>query len=451
MTENTVRCAIYTRKSSEDGLEQDFNSLHAQREACAAYVLSQASEGWSQLADEYDDGGISGGTLERPALTRLLADIAAGKIDIVVVYKVDRLTRSLIDFAKLVEAFDAAGTSFVSITQSFNTTTSMGRLTLNMLLSFAQFEREVTAERIRDKLAASKAKGMWMGGVPPLGYKPAGRSLAIAEKDAQVVRDIYARYHTLGNVRLVAQQLKAQGIKVPNRKSGTGRALGGGSFSRGQINAILTNPVYAGDIGHKGTVYPGLHEPIIDRVTWDAVQQQIAGNRQGAREQQPSANTSPLAGKIVDAQGEPLLAVHSTKATTPKNEGSAERGSRRRYRYYVSKALQHGTRQDTQEGLRLPATEVETVIAGVIAGELDDPLGFAQRMRLMVEPSDLKVLNARCGDIAAKLRAGEFGIVGDLLSLVRIDTRHLEIILDVTAAGTALGMPLAPDAAPTVS
>ena len=201
----TERCAIYIRKSSEEGLEQDFNSLDAQREACAAYVLSQASQGWKLLPDCYDDGGLSGGTLERPALQRLLTDVKEGRIDIIVVYKVDRLTRSLLDFAKLVEAFDEAGVSFVSVTQSFNTTTSMGRLTLNMLLSFAQFEREVTAERIRDKIAQSKARGMWMGGTPPLGYEPDGRSLKIVESQAAIVREIYARYLQLGNVRILAE------------------------------------------------------------------------------------------------------------------------------------------------------------------------------------------------------------------------------------------------------
>ena len=205
-----VRCAIYTRKSSEEGLEQDFNSLHAQREACAAYILSQASEGWSLLNEEYDDGGLSGGTLERPALQRLLTDIEASKIDIVVVYKVDRLTRSLIDFARLVEIMDKAEVSFVSVTQSFNTTNSKGRLTLNMLLSFAQFEREVTAERIRDKIAASKAKGMWMGGVPPIGYEPHGRTLKIVEDHSAFVRGIFRRYLDLGNVRLAAEQMRAE-------------------------------------------------------------------------------------------------------------------------------------------------------------------------------------------------------------------------------------------------
>ena len=239
-----VRCAIYTRKSSEEGLEWDFNLLHAQREACAAYVLSQAREGWTLLPEAYDDGGISGGTLERPALQRLLADVAAGAVDNIVVYKVDRLTRSLLDFAKLVEAFDKAEVSFVSVPQSFNTTTSMGRLTLNMLLSFAQFEREVTAERIRDKIAASKAKGMWMGSTPPLGYRPDGRSLAIVEEHAAIVREIYARYLELGNVRRLADELERNGVRSPRRQRLTGTHFGGAVFSRGQLYAILKNPIY---------------------------------------------------------------------------------------------------------------------------------------------------------------------------------------------------------------
>jgi DNA invertase Pin-like site-specific DNA recombinase len=227
-----VRCAIYTRKSSEEGLEQDFNSLDAQFEACTAYIKSQASEGWVLNRDRYDDGGISGGTLEWPALQRLLEDIAARRIDIVVVYKVDRLTRSLFDFAKLVESFDQAGTSFVSITQSFNTTTSMGRLTLNMLLSFAQFEREVTAERIRDKIAQSKARGMWMGGTSPIGYRAEGRSLAILEEDAALIRRIFARYLELGNIRRLQNELESNGVLKPVRLSSTGRPHGGAPFNR---------------------------------------------------------------------------------------------------------------------------------------------------------------------------------------------------------------------------
>ncbi len=252
----TIRCAIYTRKSSDEGLEQDFNSLDAQREACAAYVLSQASEGWKLLPELYDDGGLSGGTLERPALQRLLADVKAGGIDIIVVYKVDRLTRSLLDFSKLVEALDEAGTSFVSVTQSFNTTTSMGRLTLNMLLSFAQFEREVTAERIRDKIAASKAKGMWMGGTPPLGYRPDGRSLAIIDDHACIVRDIFARYRKLGNVRLVANELASEGITSPPRVTTKGQSYGGCSFTRGQLYYMLRNPIYVGRHWAQGQSIP---------------------------------------------------------------------------------------------------------------------------------------------------------------------------------------------------
>lgn len=228
-----IRCAIYTRKSSDDGLEQDFNSLDAQREACSAFVRSQASLGWIELAERYDDGGFSGGTLDRPALKRLLGDVAAGYVDIVLVYKVDRLRRSLFDFAKLMDTLETAKASFASITQALNTTSSMGRLTLNMLLSFAQFEREVTAERIRDKLAASKAKGMSMGGVPPLGYRPDGRSLAVITEQAALVQHIFERYLVLGNVRRLAGELNEQGIIAPLRTTGTGRAIGGVAFTRG--------------------------------------------------------------------------------------------------------------------------------------------------------------------------------------------------------------------------
>jgi site-specific DNA recombinase len=282
------RCAIYTRKSSEEGLEQDFNSLDAQHEACAAYIKSQASEGWKLVRDRYDDGGISGGTLERSGLQRLLADIAAGHIDIVVVYKVDRLTRSLLDFAKLVEAFDKAGSSFVSITQSFNTTTSMGRLTLNMLLSFAQFEREVTAERIRDKIAQSKARGMWMGGTPPIGYRPDGRSLAIIEEDAAIVRTIFSRYAELGNVRLLAAELEGTGIRSPARNAGTGRAFGNRPFSRGQLYKILSNPSYIGRIDHGGRSHKANFKSIIDQAEWDAVQAILAANIKGERGPAPA-------------------------------------------------------------------------------------------------------------------------------------------------------------------
>jgi DNA invertase Pin-like site-specific DNA recombinase len=260
-----VRCAIYTRKSSEEGLEQAFNSLDAQREACEAYVRSQKHEGWSLLPDFYDDGGISGGTMERPALKRLLADIEAGRVDTVVVYKVDRLTRSLSDFSKIVSVFDARGVSFVSITQQFNTTTSMGRLTLNMLLSFAQFEREVTGERIRDKVAASKKKGMWMGGVVPLGYEVKDRKLIIHEAEAETVRFIYRRYTELGSVRLLAEDLKAQGIRGKAPVSPGGEVSSEGSIlARGALYRILSNRLYRGEVHLQGSHYPGEHLPVVD-------------------------------------------------------------------------------------------------------------------------------------------------------------------------------------------
>ena len=279
-----VRCAIYTRKSSDEGLEQAFNSLDAQREACAAYVLSQASEGWVASPTIYDDGGLSGGTPERPALKRLLADVAVGEVDIIVVYKVDRLTRSLFDFAKLVETLDKAGTSFVSVTQSFNTTTSMGRLTLNMLLSFAQFEREVTAERIRDKIAASKAKGMWMGGTPPLGYAPDGRTLKIIEAEAQLIRRLFERYLHFGNVRLLEAELREGGATLPIRvRLKTGQTFGGGQFSRGQLYAILRNPIYIGRIAHGAISYAGLHPGLVAADIWDRTQAKLTEQRQGER------------------------------------------------------------------------------------------------------------------------------------------------------------------------
>lgn len=432
-----VRCAIYTRKSSEEGLEQGFNSLHAQREACAAYVLSQASEGWVLLPEVYDDGGLSGGTLERPALQRLLGDVADGKVDIIVVYKVDRLTRSLLDFAKLVEALDKAGTSFVSITQSFNTTTSMGRLTLNMLLSFAQFEREVTAERIRDKVAASKAKGMWMGGIPPLGYRPDGRTLAIVEEHAALVREIHARYLALGNVRSVAESLAAERIRVPKRKTGTGRAFGGTAFSRGQIYAILRNPIYVGEIPHRGSVFPGQHAPILDRTAWDKVQQQLAGNVRGVRTGRGSAQGF-LTGRLVDSEGQPLLATHARKGE-------------RRYRYYVSKSLLEGTARSGTSGMRLPAEEVEQVVQQELATLLDDPLALAERAGCTVPPDTLALLLARGQELAASFRNGSFAAITALLDQVTIRDNRIEIALSVPALAETLGLTAPDGASPTLT
>jgi len=415
-----VRCAIYTRKSSEEGLEQDFNSLHAQREACAAYILSQASEGWTLHPNEYDDGGLSGGTLERPALQRLMKDIEAGRIDIVVVYKVDRLSRSLLDFAKLVEAFDKANVSFVSVTQSFNTTNSMGRLTLNMLLSFAQFEREVTAERIRDKIAASKARGMWMGGNPPLGYKPDGRTLAIVEEHAEIVRHIFARYLDLGNVRLVVGELAREGIIAPERIATTGRARGGRPFTRGQIYKLLSNPIYIGEIHHKGQVHAGKHEAIIDRATWGGVQRMLVANLQGERSGSRAQSPSLLAGRIFDQHGEPLVAVHANKKQV-------------RYRYYVSRSLQHDADRYATDGMRIPAREIEAAVITSLAGALDDPLALLAQAGIALDSDRLRMILKKAEQLAASVRRKQRDVISDLVGKVVVHTHEIVIRLSVTA------------------
>ena len=280
-----LRCAIYTRVSTEHGLEQEFNSLDSQREASEAYIKSQAHEGWRCLPGRYDDGGFSGGSMERPALQRLLGEIRSRRIDVIVVYKVDRLTRSLTDFAKLVELFDAHGVSFVSVTQAFNTTTSMGRLTLNVLLSFAQFEREVTGERIRDKIAASKKKGIWMGGVVPLGYRVENRALHIFEDHASLIRRLFASYLELGSVSALKCRLDAAALHVPERIDGAGRRCGGKPFSRGHLYKILSNPIYIGQLSHRGQTYIGQHPAIVEQATWDNAQAQLASHthRRAAR------------------------------------------------------------------------------------------------------------------------------------------------------------------------
>ena len=283
VTRQKVRCAIYTRKSSEEGLEQEFNSLDAQREACEAYIKSQKHEGWIIIPTLYDDPAYSGGNMDRPALKRLLADIEAGLIDTVVVYKVDRLTRALADFAKIVEAFDAQGVSFVSVTQAFNTTTSMGRLTLNVLLSFAQFEREVTGERIRDKIAASKKKGMWMGGLPPLGFDIQDRKLIVNEAEAETVRHIFRRYCALGSVRELQRELEVGKIVSKARTSSSGAPYGGKPFSRGALYQLLQNKICIGLTTHRGEAYAGEHAAIVDQELWDATQNLLTKNRVSRR------------------------------------------------------------------------------------------------------------------------------------------------------------------------
>jgi DNA invertase Pin-like site-specific DNA recombinase len=356
----TIRCAIYTRKSSEEGLEQEFNSLQAQREACEAFIESQRQEGWVCPRAAYDDGGFSGATMDRPALQRLLADLTAGRVDTIVVYKIDRLTRSLADFAKIVEVLDARGASFVSVTQQFNTTTSMGRLTLNVLLSFAQFEREVIGERIRDKIAASKRKGMWMGGLPPFGYRAQNRKLVIDVNEAETVRLIFRRYAELGSVRLVKDELDACGIQSRLRTRTSGRPRGGKPFARGALYLMLQNRIYRGEIVHKEQSHPGEHTPIIDQPLWDAVQAQLASNAAGrnssARHRQPSL----LAGLLFDGDGNRMTPSHAVKKGT-------------RYRYYVSGSLITKDRTDDAAALRIPAAEIEQLVSDRVHRWLLDP------------------------------------------------------------------------------
>ncbi len=373
---NKVRCAIYTRKSTQEGLDQDFNSLDAQREACAAYIQSQKHEGWVLLPQRYDDGGLSGGSLERDGLQRLLHNMDEGLVDRIVVYKIDRLTRSLADFAKLVERLDAADASIVSVTQAFNTATSMGRLTLNVLLSFAQFEREVTAERIRDKIAASKRKGLWMGGNPPLGYAPDGRTLKIVEEEAATVRTLFELYQKHGSVVAVKREADRMGLRNKARRSRPNKVRtdddghnegrdGGRPFGRGPLYYLLTNPVYAGRIRHHATIHDGQHQAIIAPQTFDAVQAQLmqdAARRRG--QSNGTTNQSVLAGRLFDETGDRLTPSHS------KKKGQ-------RYRYYISRRLiagsDNGAKPDTG-AWRLPAKQLEDQIGNAVLAHLQDHL-----------------------------------------------------------------------------
>src|SRR5712671_5930562 len=358
------RCAVYTRKSSEEGLEQEFNSLHAQREACEAFIKSQAGEGWRLIRTHYDDGGLSGATMERPALQRLMADIDQGLVDAVVVYKVDRLTRSLADFAKMVEVFDARGVSFVAVTQQFNTTTSMGRLTLNVLLSFAQFEREVTGERIRDKIAASKQKGMWMGGLVPIGYDVIDRRLVVTHTEAETVREIFRRYLELGSVRLLMEDLNSRGLRSKVRVARNGKRSGGNLFFRGALYELLSNPIYIGEIRHKGVNHPGLHEPIIERELWDRTQLMLRSHAAQRSTRTRKSSASPLTGKLFDDSGQSLTPSHAVKGE-------------RRYRYYVSRNLINGTPDSGRSGWRLPAPEIERTVASAAYTIFSDEAAIA--------------------------------------------------------------------------
>jgi site-specific DNA recombinase len=430
----TVRCAIYTRKSSEEGLEQEFNSLQAQREACEAFIVSQKHEGWVCLRAAYDDGGYSGATMDRPALQQLLADLTAGRVDTVVVYKIDRLTRSLPDFAKIVEILDAKGASFVSVTQQFNTTTSMGRLTLNVLLSFAQFEREVIGERIRDKIAASKKKGMWMGGVPPLGYRVQDRKLGIVDSEAEIVRLIFRRYAELGSVRLLKDELDARNIPSKLRTSASGRISGGKPFARGALYLMLRNRIYRGEIVHNQQSHVGEHEPIIDQPLWDAVQAQLASNAAQRNEGGKTRLASLLAGMLVDGDGNRMTPSHAGK-----------KGAR--YRYYVSGSLITRDRTETSAGLRIPAAEIEQLVSSRVHRWLLDPASiYKSTLARLADASTQQRLVARAADIGkhwpelpvARKRAVLTALIERIeVSLDQIEIRlrpqRLSALLDVAA------------------
>ena len=357
MKANRVSCAIYTRKSSEEGLEQDFNSLDAQREACAAYILSQKSLGWVEVPNSYDDGGMSGNTLDRPGVQRLISDIRQRKVQVIVVYKVDRLTRSLTDFAKLVDLFYEFNVSFVSVTQQFNTTTSMGRLTLNMLLSFAQFEREVTGERIQDKIAASKRKGMWLGGMAPIGYKANGRTLEIDEEKAKTVREIYRMYLEIGDVPSLKRRLDEMGWITPKRPTNREGHQGNRPYSRGHLYKMLSNPIYIGQIPHKDEVHAGQLPALIDMQTWEAVRKTMTEHLQGFRSGENNAWPSILIGLAHDGAGRRLTPVHTRKRS-------------KIYRYYSSPA---DTETCDPDKIRVKSGELEdAVITGLKSFLLDE-------------------------------------------------------------------------------
>jgi site-specific DNA recombinase len=351
-----ARCAVYTRKSTEYNLELAFNSLDAQREACEAYIKSQAHEGWRAIPGRYDDGAFSGASLDRPALQQLLAEVRASKIDIVLVYKVDRLTRSLADFAKLIELFDAHGVSFVSVTQSFNTSSSMGRLTLNVLLSFAQFERELIGERVRDKIAASKRKGLWVGGPVPLGYAAMDKKIVVVPAEAEAVRMIFAQYLQLGSIRAVAEELDRQGIRSKPRRLSNGRTVGGGRFGVGALAYLFKNRFYIGEVVYRGEVHRGEHEPILNSALFEAVQAKLAAQAV-TRRCRLRGSPAILSGRLFDNRGNRMSPTHA-------NKGGA------RYRYYVSQAVLQRKPPPAGSLSRVAAAEIEALVITALRNQL---------------------------------------------------------------------------------
>jgi site-specific DNA recombinase len=384
----TMRCAIYTRVSTESGLDQDFNSLDAQYDAAQAYIRSQAHAGWALARTRYDDGGFSGGSTDRPALQQLLADIRAHRINVIVVYKVDRLTRSLADFAKLVELFDTHGVSFVSVTQQFNTTTSMGRLTLNVLLSFAQFEREVTSERIRDKIGASKRKGLWVGGMVPLGYQAKDRKITVVEQEAKTVRHIFRRYLELGSLNLLLADLRTTGVRTKVRPLSSGRTIGGIPFTRGSLASFLRNRFYIGEVKYKGELFPGEQTAILDRALFDAVQTKLDQQRTNhakARHQSDSL----LMGRIFDDRGNRMTPTYAVKKGV-------------RYRYYISAALIQGQSEEAAKLNRVPAVEIEKLIIGAVRKHLGETRHKEMRGDIPTSLSDKELISTYIARVDVK-------------------------------------------------
>ncbi len=424
-SDRPIRCAIYTRKSSEEGLDQEFNSLDAQREACAAYVMSQRHEGWVLVPDYYDDGGISGGYMNRPGLLKLLDDVKANKVDVIVVYKVDRLTRALSDFARIVEILDETGASFVSITQSFNTTTSMGRLTLNVLLSFAQFEREVTGERIRDKIAASKKKGMWMGGTIPLGYDVKDRKLVVNTQEAETVRTIMMRYVELGSVPALVTELATKGIVSKQRIDCNGRVTGGTPYRRGALYDLLANRLYLGEVVHKGTAHPGEHEAIVDEALWNEVQQLLARNRVTRRHRGNANDPSLLAGMIRDGHGRRMSPCHAGKAN-------------RRYRCYVSVTDDGDTSSSTSPIVRVAAGEVEAAIIDGVGAFLNSTSALITALAIDGSAAaDLRQMQQRAVTIAEDM--GSMSPSAMYALLVSLD---LKVVIDGTSVAATVDQAL---------
>jgi len=413
----------FTRVSTDQGLEQDFNSLDAQYDASQAYISSQAYAGWTQIRTKYEDGGFSGGDTDRPALQRLLADIRAGKIDVIVVYKVDRLTRSLADFAKLVELFDKHAVSFVSVTQQFNTTTSMGRLTLNVLLSFAQFEREVTSERIRDKIAASKRKGLWVGGMAPLGYDTRERKITVNKAGAETVRTIFRSYLKLGSLNLLMADLRKRSIVTKKRLLKSGKTAGGIAFTRGPLAHLLRNRFYIGEVVFKGETLPGQQPPIIDRKLFDAVQAKLDAQLSSHKKHR-SRSEAILAGRLFDDHGQRMTPTHTRKGAN-------------KYRYYISRALVEGRPEQAGSITRIPAPEIETLVAKSVRKQIGLPADVDDKAlvqnhvtRVEVQPDRLIIELAKLKDAKARRRTSPRRL--EVLWRKLSATRRREILLPET-------------------